>query len=163
MAKRKIPSYETMDAIQKAAYLQGLADGLGKSVETDEASKLRNILIDLTALVNEVVDDYNDRIQELEEFADDTSTELDDITDDLNDLSESVDEITDLFFNDADNAESDEDEEDDSEYEITCPDCGNVILVHFEDIESGSHKCDKCGKILTFDSNFFDDDDDKHE
>ena len=50
---------------------------------------------------------------------------------------------------DLDDAEDEEDGE--TEYEVTCPNCGEEISFDEDTLEAGSIKCPGCGETLEFD------------
>ena len=142
-----------MTVSEKVAYLKGLADGLGLDTETKEG-KLISVIID-------TLEDIALEIEELNENADDIGDELDAISSDLSDVEEV------LFGNGDDEDEDDEDEEDDDDgeecdceecccgdeecaYEVTCPSCGEDIVIEESDLENGSITCPKCGEKLEF-------------
>ena len=50
-----------------------------------------------------------------------------------------------------DEDEFDFDEDDDELYEITCPTCGDTILLDEGMIEEGSMNCPNCNELLEFD------------
>jgi len=150
-----------MSLKEKAAYLKGLAEGLGLDSESKEG-KLLSIIIDTLAEMAE-------EIEELNENALDIGEELDAISSDLADLEEFVydDDFLDdddyddfMSFDDEDDDFSDYDEADDCDcgfcsggnfsYEATCPSCGAEIAIDESDLMLESVRCRACGEELEF-------------
>lgn len=153
-----------MTASEKVAYLKGLAEGLGISGETNEG-KLALAMIDvLESLANDVED--------LEANTADLADAIDDIGEDMAYLE---DMCIDEYDDDEDDYESDDYEDcdsdcsgcpgcsgsddDEQEYEVTCPQCGEVITVYESDLDFGSILCPQCGADLEFDLDENDDED----
>ena len=147
-----------MTISEKVAYLKGLAEGLGLDTETKEG-KLISVIID-------TLEDIALEIEEISENADDMSDEIDAISSDLSDVEE-------VLFDDGDEDEDDDEDDDDDEecdceeccgddeecaYEVTCPSCGEDIVIEESDLENGSITCPKCGEKLEFE---FDEDDEQ--
>lgn len=136
-----------MTASEKVAYLKGLAEGLGISDGTAEG-KLMLAMID-------VLESLADDVEDLEANAADLSDSIDD-------LGEDMAYLEDLCLEDMDDEDEDECESccgcgDELEYEVTCPQCGEVITVYDDDLDFGSIRCPECDAELEFD---LDDDDD---
>ena len=144
-----------MTASEKVAYLKGLAEGLGIDGETSEG-KLMLAMID-------VLDSLADDVEDLEATAADLADSIDDIGEDMAYLE-------DLCLADLDEDEDEyEDDEcggccgcggDEQEYEVTCPQCGEVITLLEDDLDFGAIRCPSCDAELEFD---FDDDEDEDE
>ena len=106
-----------MDLNAKAAYIRGLMNGL----DFDPASKNGKIIAAMMDLLEELaaaVTDHDDA--------------LDQVYDELDDLDE-----------DLDDAEDEKDGE--TEYEVTCPNCGAVNIVDEESLMTGELVCPDCG------------------
>ncbi|SHH93242.1 hypothetical protein SAMN02745823_01503 [Sporobacter termitidis DSM 10068] len=145
-----------MTVSEKVAYLKGLAEGLGLDTETKEG-KLISVIID-------TLEDISLELEELNENALDIGDELDALSDDLSDVEE-------VIFGDGDDDDLDDDDdgccdddcccgEEDCAYEVTCPSCGEDIVIEESDLENGSITCPKCGDKLEFE---FDEDDENGE
>ena len=137
-----------MELNKKAAYLQGLVDGLG----VDESTKEGKIIKAMSALLGEMAD----AIAGMDE-------DLTRAYDQINDLSEELEDLeADLYEDeDADDAESDEEEDaaddtnadDDNDaniasepfYEVACPNCGETVYVSEDDLDAGEANCAHCG------------------
>ena len=165
-----------MTVVEKAAYLKGLAEGLGVDPETKEG-KLWGALCDLVSdMAHEIEDlqdanmDYADAIDEIGDelsYLEDLTCDLDkpkDLDDDFCDGNcagcSGCDDLTDDFYDD------DEDMDYDGViYDVTCPKCGEEITFDEETLDAGSIVCPKCGENLEFDLDSLDetDDSDKDE
>lgn len=144
-----------MTVSEKVAYLKGLAEGLKLDTETKEG-KLISVIID-------TLEDIALELEDLSENALDIGDELDAISEDLSDVEEV------LFGGDDDEDDEDEDDDgcsccddgcgcgdEDCAYEVTCPSCGEDIIIEETDLENGVIICPKCSEKLEFE---FDEDD----
>ena len=102
---------------EKMAYIGGLAEGL----DIDETTKEGKLLM---AIV-EAIADIADEIDEIEEYQDEMQAQLDEVDEDLA-------EIEDIFY-------GEEDEFEDDEFSVECPNCGDLIYLDLETLED----CDK--------------------
>ena len=122
-----------MELSNKAAYLQGLVDGLG----VDESTKEGKIIKAMSALLAEMAE----ALEGMDE-----------------DLSRAYDQINDLYEDeDDDEDEGDEDDEEDADdandddiasepfYEVACPNCGETVYVSEDDLDAGEANCAHCG------------------
>ncbi|MEG0692268.1 MAG: hypothetical protein RR444_04215 [Oscillospiraceae bacterium] len=125
-----------MSMVESVAYLKGLAEGLDI-----DASKKEGKL--LTAIID-VLGEMAASITDLEEVCD----ELDELVDIIDEDLGSVEE--DLYCDDEDD-DDDYEMEDDELYEVTCPNCNNVVYLDEEMIVSGEVDCPECGQKLEFD------------
>ena len=157
-----------MSLKEKAAYLKGLAEGLGLDADTKEG-KLITVIIDLLIEVTDEIDQINENALNIGE-------ELDAISDDLADVEE-------YLFDDDDDDDDDDfdpfgDYDDDDEdcdcgcdcedcaggnysYEVECPACGAEVVLKEADFANASAKCSACGEELVFE--FGDDDEEDIE
>lgn len=126
-----------MTLSEKAAYIQGLADGL----ELDESTKEGKLLAALIDLVG----DMTDAIAEIDEDLDTLNDYIEEIDEDLG----SVEEI--VYDCDCDCCDCDDDCDccdcdDDCEYfEVECPSCGEVVCFD-ESIDPEDLACPACGE-----------------
>lgn len=130
-----------MNINEKAAYVKGLADGLGLDEEKKDVKVIKALL--------DLVSEMADKISLLEEDMDQAYDELDAIDEDLTDVEDYLWE------------EDDEDEDDDYDdydedvdgplYEITCPKCGEVTCVTEDMLENGDIGCFNCGEPFDID------------
>jgi len=135
-----------MELSKRAAYLQGLVDGLG----VDESTKEGKIIKAMSALLAEMA-------EALEGMDEDLSRAYDQI----NDLSDELEDLEADLYEDEDEDEDDEDDEDDDEedaddandddiasepfYEVACPNCGETVYVSEDDLDAGEANCAHCG------------------
>ena len=114
-----------MELIEKAAYLQGLLEGL----EVDESTKEGKVFHAMSDLLVEMAA----TIKTLEQDVTQAEDHLEALRGDVEELQADVYE---------------EDEEDDSEapcYEVECPNCGETVYVTEEDLDAGEAFCANCG------------------
>lgn len=134
-----------MEILEKAAYLKGLAEGLGVDDSTKEGKLLLAVL---------------DLLGDIAENVDALETDLDLMVDQL----ESIDEDLDVLAEDCGcdcghdhghhhghhHPEGFEDYEGDI-YQVTCPSCGEDIYLDEEMLDDGELPCPKCGEKLELD------------
>ena len=121
-----------MELNKKAAYLQGLVDGLG----VDESTKEGKIIKAMAALLGEMAD----AIAAMDEDLTHAYDQINDLSEELEDLEADLYEDEDAEDEDDDAADEDEDAGDDdiaSEpfYEVACPACGETVYVSEDDLE----------------------------
>ena len=122
-----------MNLSESAAYLKGLADGMGLN-ENEPKDKLILKLLDL-------VNDMAETVENLEQQCDDLRDYADELDSDLGDVEEY------LFCDDEDDDDEDYEEDFDDEdlYEVTYPSCGEVIC--FDDTcDVEQLVCPACGE-----------------
>ena len=131
-----------MELSKKAAYLQGLVDGLG----VDESTKEGKIIKAMSALLAEMA-------EALEGVDEDLSRAYDQI----NDLSDELEDLEADLYEDEDDDEDDEDDDEDADdandddiasepfYEVACPNCGETVYVSEDDLDAGEANCAHCG------------------
>lgn len=134
-----------MKLTEKMSYLQGLLDGL----DVDDSTKEGKALLQMADVMQEMVMYVEDLQSQVDEL-----TELTEILDkDLGDVEEEVFGLDDddcdcgCCCDDDDNSGFDDDEL----YEVTCPGCGDTILLDDSILEEGSMDCPNCGETLEFD------------
>ena len=131
-----------MELNKKAAYLQGLVDGLG----VDESTKEGKIIKAMAALLGEMAD----AIAAMDEDLTQAYDQINDLREELEDLEADLYEDEDAEDEDDDAADEDEDAGDDdiaSEpfYEVACPNCGETVYVSEDDLDAGEANCAHCG------------------
>ena len=131
-----------MELNKKAAYLQGLVDGLG----VDESTKEGKIIKAMAALLGEMAD----AIAAMDEDLTQAYDQINDLSEELEDLEADLYEDEDAEDEDDDAADEDEDAGDDdiaSEpfYEVACPNCGETVYVSEDDLDAGEANCVHCG------------------
>ena len=139
-----------MTLTEKAAYIKGLAEGLGLD-ESKPETKIINALID-------IVDELALSVSDLEDELVLVGEQVDAVDEDLDALESYVYDDDDCDCDDCDCCCDDCDE--DEFFEVECPACGEVINVDEGILESGSIECPNCGENLEFDIEYEDDDED---
>ena len=124
---------------EKAAYLKGLAEGMG----IDEAKNENKLILKLI----ELVDDMSERIDDLEDYLDELDAKVDEIDEDLGAVEEDFyDEDEDL--DDYDD-EDDYDFDDDDIYEFSCDNCGDSVFIDGDLLDSDEPlTCPSCGEEI---------------
>ena len=158
-----------MKLTEKMSYLQGLLEGL----EIDKSTKEGKALVQMAEVMSEMVlyvEDLQSQVDELTELCDILDQDLgaveDDLYEDEDDLAcgecsgdcsncDEEDGDWDAYDWDDDSDEDDEfdfgdDDDDDELYEITCPTCGDTILLDEGMIDEGSMNCPNCNELLEF-------------
>ena len=149
---------------ERAAYIRGLMDGLELDPKAKE-TKLFNAIVDL-------LDDLCLSMEEMEDAYDELCGQVDEIDEDLGELEEEFYEFDDEDFDcdcdcdcddcdcDCDDCDccdcEDDEDEDGCEFEVTCPVCGDHIMLTEAMLDEGSINCPNCDELLEFD---FDDED----
>ena len=133
-----------MELSNKAAYLQGLVDGLG----VDESTKEGKIIKAMSALLAEMAEALEGMDEDLSRAYD----QINDLSDELEDLEADLYEEED--DEDDSDAEEETDEDDDANdddiasepfYEVACPNCGETVYVSEDDLDAGEANCAHCG------------------
>lgn len=136
-----------MTAVEKVAYLRGLADGLNLNEDKSETKMFKAIM--------DVLDDIALSVSDLEDDVAILSEQIDAVDEDLDMLEtivyEELDDCDDDFDFDCDCGCGNE------YYEVECPSCSEVICVDEGIIEEGSIECPSCGELLEFEIEFDDD------
>ena len=125
-----------MTLSEKAAYIQGLADG----VELDETTKEGKLIAALLDIVGEMAD----AIADLEETTDTLNDYIEEIDEDLGALEE--------FVYDESDCDCDcycDDDWDDYECDGDCDDCDDICALADEDYFEV--ECPSCGETICFD------------
>ncbi len=120
---------DNMSISERAAYLKGLAEGLDLDTSKPEG-KLIEAMLDL-------IYDMSDEITFIEE--------------DVQFLTEQNDELFDIIDEIGYEDFDDDDYNDESDYEVKCPDCGAEIIVDEDTLIEGEMSCPNCGGELEFD------------
>ena len=135
-----------MELSNKAAYLQGLVDGLG----VDESTKEGKIIKAMSALLAEMAEALEGMDEDLSRAYD----QINDLSDELEDLEADLYEDEDDDEEDGDEDEDDEEDADDANdddiasepfYEVACPNCGETVYVSEDDLDAGEANCAHCG------------------
>ena len=134
-----------MELNKKAAYLQGLVDGLGIDDTTTEGK----IIKAMSALLGEMAE----TIESVDEDLSRAYDQINDLSDELEDLDADLyEEDEDGESEDAEDEDTDDDDDakdDDiaSEpfYEVACPNCGETVYVSEDDLDAGEANGAHCG------------------
>ncbi len=130
-----------MNTTERVAYIKGLAEGLDLDESTKEGKLLKAII--------EVLGDMAEDAVDLEDYVAELSEQVDAVDEDLSTLEEVVyDEL-----DDEDDCDCDCDccgDWDEDLYDVTCPSCGEEIVVDGETLLDGSIDCPNCGELLEF-------------
>ena len=125
-----------MEILEKVAYMKGLAEGLGLDTKSKEG-KLLMVMMDIL---------------------DDIALELEDVRSDQNDLEESLDAVSDdlnevemLLYELQEEDEDSGEDEDETVYQTTCPNCEEEIFFDEDTLADGDMLCPNCGEKLEFD------------
>ena len=145
-----------MTVVEKAAYLKGLAEGLGVTPDSKEGK--------LWAALNDLLSDMAHEIEDLQESNLDLADIIDDMGEDLSYLEEltcdldTPDDVCDADYDEDYDEDADEDPDEDEEleydgviYDVTCPACGEEISFDEETLDKGYILCPECGEKLEFD------------
>lgn len=138
-----------MKLTEKMSYLQGLLDGL----ELDTATKEGKALIQMSEVMHELVlyvEDLQSQVDELTELCDILDEDLGAVEDDFYD-DEELDDVDEDDEDEEDDWDEDDFDDDDELYEVTCPSCGDTILLDEGMLEEGSLNCPNCDELLEFD------------
>lgn len=125
---------------ERAAYIRGLMEGL----ELDPAAKETKVL---NAML-ELLDDLCVSVEELEDGFDLLSEQVDEIDEDLGSVEE---EFYGLDDEDGCDCGCGHHHDDEAEFEVTCPSCGDTIELTDDMLEEDSIVCPGCGETLEFD------------
>lgn len=135
-----------MELSKRAAYLQGLVDGLG----VDESTKEGKIIKAMSALLAEMAEALEGMDEDLSRAYD----QINDLSDELEDLEADLYEDEDDDEDEGDEDEDDEEDADDANdddiasepfYEVACPNCGETVYVSEDDLDAGEANCAHCG------------------
>lgn len=124
-----------METTESLGYLKGLLDGLDLD-ENKKETKVFKAIVDVLTNLTEDVDDMTEGMELLAE-------QIDGVDDDLADLEEYV-------YDDDDDCCGCDCCGDDDEYEVTCPNCGEDIVVDYDTVMEGNFECPNCGETLQF-------------
>lgn len=126
-----------METTESLGYLKGLLDGLDLD-ENKKETKVFKAIVDVLTNLTEDVDDMTEGMELLAE-------QIDGVDDDLADLEEYV-----YDDDDDDCCGCDCRGDDDDEYEVTCPNCGEEMVVDYDTVMEGNFECPNCGETLQF-------------
>lgn len=134
-----------MTITERAAYIKGLAEGLGIDNSTNEG-KIIKALID-------ALDDMALTVSDLEAELDELREQVETIDEDLGNLEEEYYELSEEDGCGCGcGCEDEEDYLDGDIYEVCCPTCGDTVCIDSEMLEQGKTTCPNCGELLEFDA-----------
>lgn len=148
-----------MKLTEKMSYLQGLINGL----DIDGSTKEGKVILQMAEVMEEMVlyvDDLQAQVDELTELCDALDEDLGSVEDDLYEDEDDYkcmgcgQDYDDDDEDDEDEYDDDDfgfDDDDDELYEVTCPTCGDTILLDEGMIEEGTINCPNCNELLEFD------------
>lgn len=137
---------------KKIGYLKGLLAGMDLDPDSRE-SKLFHAVLEAMEALGEAVSEVEEDIEDLDESVEELEEELEEYSEVFDVLGEAAEEGGTLrrFPGVLNEDEEDEDNEDDVEYEISCPGCEEEFVVSEETIFAGSVTCPGCKHTITFD------------
>ncbi len=135
-----------MTVTEKAAYIKGLAEGLGIDNDTKEG-KVINAIIDLLGDITVDLEDAQDACAMLVE-------QIDAVDEDLADLEEVIYGDDEEDYDECDGDCDCCDGCDDELYEVECPACHDIIYIDDTMLDEGQITCPNCGKTLEFEIDF---------
>ncbi len=133
-----------MNLTEKAAYLKGLADGMGLDQSKPETKLIENML----DLLLDLAEDNED----LRAYCEELEATMDEIDEDLGMVEEDFYGECDCDDDDCDCCDDDDCDCCDGDlYEVTCPSCGDTIYLDDTMLDDGEIECPGCGENLEFD------------
>lgn len=129
-----------MTITERAAYIKGLAEGLGIDESTKEGKVIKALI--------DAFDDMALTVSDLEAELDELTEQVETIDEDLGSLEEDYYDLDDECDCDECGAE---DFEDGGIYEVCCPTCGDIVCIDSDMLEEGQTTCPNCGELLEFD------------
>ena len=133
-----------MELNKKAAYLQGLVDGLG----IDDTTKEGKIIKAMSALLGEmaeVIESVDEDLSRAYDQINDLSDELEDLEADLYEEEDDEDDSDAEEETDEDDDANDDDIASEPFYEVACPNCGETVYVSEDDLDAREANCAHCG------------------
>ena len=113
-------------------YIKGLMEGMELDASKKE-TKILNAMLDLlTDLANDV-SDLNEDVSQ--------------IYDEIDAMDEDMDDLESYVFGEEDDEEEDDEEYEDGLFEITCPNCGEVVCVDEEMLTDENLACPNCASV----------------
>lgn len=130
-----------MELKEKVAFIKGLMQGMDFDANTKEG-KVISAMVDV--------------LEEMARSVTDIDEDVDELYNAVDAMSEDLEDVEDYLFDDED--DEDEDDADDAGmYEITCPQCGEVVCVDEDMLADDDLACPNCG--TKFEVDFSEDDD----
>lgn len=122
-----------MELKEKVAFIKGLMEGMEFDVTTKEGKVLNAVV--------ELLDQMADSVVQIDE-------DVDQLYDEVDALSEDLEDVESCVYGDEDDDEGEDDYDEEYEaglYEITCPNCGEVVCVDEDMLADENLACPNCG------------------
>lgn len=133
-----------MNINERAAYIKGLAEGLGVTEEGKEGRVLGEMLTLLTEMAEQLTDLEREN-GELRDYIEELDEDLGAVEEDLYCGDDCDCDCDDEYEDDDEDDDEEYDDEDDSEYyEVVCPSCGETVCFD-ESLELDDLVCPACG------------------
>lgn len=126
-----------MGVSEKVAYLKGLMEGLKIDADSDNGKMFKAIL----------------------DVLDEVALEIEDLTDEVMEVGDGLDVISDDLADVEELIYDDDEDEDETVYATTCPECEEQIYFDEDYLEDGMIVCPNCGAKLEFDASDFEEED----
>ncbi len=134
-----------MNITEKAAYIKGLAEGLGVEKAGNEGKVLSEML-DLLSEMAEKLSFLEGENRELRDYIEELDEDLGAVEEDFYCAEDEYDD-DDEYDEDEDEDEDDEDGDDDGYYEVVCPSCGETVCFD-ESLDPDELVCPACGEKI---------------
>lgn len=152
-----------MKLTEKIAYMKGLLDGM----ELDGSTKEGKAILQMAEVMEEMgvyIDDLQSQIDELTELCDLLDQDLGEVEEDLYCDMDDEDDDDDYAWDDDDDDDTlgkvlppdcayedeDEAEQENDQYVVDCPVCGETLALSERRLEEGSMVCPYCGEQIEF-------------
>ena len=119
-----------MNYLEKTAYLRGLADGMKLSDQSSDESRLLLAMIDAM---------------------EDLARQVAGNSESIGNLSDEVEELDDVVTGLEEQLDARDGEDEPTEYQLDCPECGQPVVLDEEKLEQGETECPNCGAHLSID------------
>lgn len=149
-----------MSLPEKAAYLRGLYDGMELNAETSKEARMFNAIIDVIQEMAGHINENEDSLAAIADQVDDLSDALDLLAEELEDDED--EDWTPPSLDDLYDAE-DEDDDFETQIDVECPKCHELLTIGEEELTTGKIHCDSCGQSFQIDVEFSDDQETEEE
>ncbi len=140
-----------MSVSEKVAYLRGLFEGLDLDEDKKETKLFAAVIDTLDELASELCD-LDEDIEDISDDLDELQAYVEELDEDLGDVEEFVYDCDCEDDCDCGCCDCCDDDDCDCDIEVTCPACGEEIVICLEDIDDeGTTECPCCGETLEFD------------
>ncbi len=128
-----------MELKEKVAYIKGMMNGMNFEANTNEGRLIAAIV---------------DALEEMAKTVTEIDEDVDELYDEIDAMNEDLEDVENYMFGDEDedeDEETDEEDVDQNAYEIVCPNCGEVVCVNEEMLQSDDLACPNCGTKFEID------------